>query len=129
MDLVNSIRGVFMSQQLIDEITNQYLKSDAPELRPGDTVRVAVKIVEGGKEIRQQVYEGLVIAIEGHGVSETFTVRKISYGVGVERTFAVHSPRIASIQVVRHGKVRRAKLNYVRGLSAKESRITERREK
>ena len=100
MDLVNSIRGVFMSQQLIDEITNQYLKSDAPELRPGDTVRVAVKIVEGGKEIRQQVYEGLVIAIEGHGVSETFTVRKISYGVGVERTFAVHSPRIASIQVV-----------------------------
>ena len=129
MDLVNSIRGVFMSQQLIDEITNQYLKSDAPELRPGDTVRVAVKIVEGGKEIRQQVYEGLVIAIEGHGVSETFTVRKISYGVGVERTFAVHSPRIASIQVVRHGKVRRAKLNYVRGLSAKESRSTERREK
>ena len=129
MDLVNSIRGVFMSQQLIDEITNQYLKSDAPELRPGDTVRVAVKIVEGGKEIRQQVYEGLVIAIEGHGVSETFTVRKISYGVGVERTFAVHSPRIASIQVVRHGRVRRAKLNYVRGLSAKESRITERREK
>ena len=118
-----------MSQQLIDEVTAQYLKSDAPELRPGDTVRVAVKIVEGGKEIRQQVYEGLVIAIEGHGVSETFTVRKISYGVGVERTFAVHSPRIASIEVVKHGRVRRAKLNYIRGLSAKDSRITERREK
>ena len=67
-----------MSQQLIDEITSKYLKSDAPELRPGDTVKVAVKIVEGDKEIRQQVYEGLVIAIEGHGVSETFTVRKMS---------------------------------------------------
>jgi len=118
-----------MSQQLIDEITSKYLKSDAPELRPGDTVKVAVKIVEGDKEIRQQVYEGLVIAIEGHGVSETFTVRKMSYGVGVERTFAIHSPRIASIEVVRHGKVRRAKLNYVKGLSAKESRITERRVK
>ena len=118
-----------MSQQLLDEITSKYLKNDVPELRPGDTVRVAVKIVEGDKEIRQQVYEGLVIAIEGHGVSETFTVRKISYGVGVERTFAVHSPRIASIEVVKHGRVRRAKFNYIRGLSAKDSRITERREK
>ena len=118
-----------MSQQLLDEITKQYLREDAPELRPGDTVKVAVKIYDGDKEIRQQIYEGLVIAIEGTGVSETFTVRKMSYGVGVERTFAVHSPRIASIEVVRHGRVRRAKLNYIRGLSAKDSRITERREK
>jgi len=116
-----------MSQQLIDEITAQYVKSDVPELRPGDTVRVSVKIIENEKTIRQQVYEGLIIAIEGHGVSETFTVRKMSYGIGVERTFAVNSPRIASIEVVKHGKVRRAKLNYVRNLSAKESRITERR--
>ena len=118
-----------MSQQLLDEITARYIKNDVPELRPGDTVKVAVKIVEGEKEIRQQIFEGLVIAIEGHGVSETFTVRKISYGIGVERTFAIHSPRIASIEVVRHGIVRRAKLNYIRNLSAKESRIKERREK
>lgn len=117
-----------MSQKLIDEITASYVKSDVPTLRPGDTVKVAVNIVEGDKS-RTQVYEGLVIAIEGHGVSETFTVRKISYGVGVERTFPVHSPRIASIQVVRHGLVRRAKLNYIRNLSAKESRIKERRDK
>jgi len=116
-----------MSQQLLDEITSQYLKNDVPELRPGDTVKVAVKIVEGEKEIRTQNFEGLVIAIEGHGVSETFTVRKMSYGVGVERTFQLHSPRIASIEVVRHGVVRRAKLNYIRNLSAKESRIKERR--
>ena len=116
-----------MSQQLIDEITAKYLKKDVPELRPGDTVKVSVEIVEAGAQTRTQDYVGLVIAIEGHGVSETFTVRKISNGVGVERTFAVHSPRIASITVLRHGKVRRAKLNYIRGLSAKDARITERR--
>lgn len=117
-----------MSQQLIDEITARYIKNDVPELRPGDTVKVAVKIVENDKVVREQVFEGLVIAIEGHGVSETFTVRKMSYGVGVERTFAVHSPRIASITVVKHGVVRRAKLNYIRHLSAKEARIKERRD-
>jgi len=116
-----------MSQQLIDEITARYIRDDVPELRPGDTVKVAVKIIENDKVIRQQIFEGLVIAIEGHGVSETFTVRKMSYGIGVERTFALHSPRIASIEVVRHGIVRRAKLNYIRSLSAKESRIKERR--
>lgn len=116
-----------MLQQLIDEITAQYIRKDVPELRPGDTVRVAVKIVEGEKVVRQQIYEGIVIAIEGHGVSESFTVRKMSYGVGVERTFAVNSPRIASIEVVKSGKVRRAKLNYIKALSAKESRISERR--
>src|SRR5574344_2614672 len=114
-----------MLQQLIDEITAQYIRKDVPELRPGDTVRVAVKIVEGEKVVRQQIYEGIVIAIEGHGVSESFTVRKMSYGVGVERTFAVNSPRIASIEVVKSGKVRRAKLNYIKALSAKESRISE----
>jgi len=118
-----------MSQQLIDEITARFIKKDVPELRPGDTVKVAVKIIEGEKVIRQQVYEGLIIAIEGHGVSETFTVRKMSYGIGVERTFAVNSPRIASIEVVRHGVVRRAKLNYIKNLSAKDARIKERRDK
>lgn len=115
-----------MSQQLIDEITASYIKKDVPELRPGDTVKVSVKIIEGEKT-RIQAYEGLVIAIEGHGVSETITVRKNSYGIGVERTFAIHSPRIASIEVTKHGIVRRAKLNYIRHISAKEARIKERR--
>lgn len=117
-----------MSGKLIDEITAQYLKEDVPELRPGDTVKVSVKIIEG-ERTRIQVYEGLIISIKGHGISEAFTVRKNSYGIGVERTFPIHSPRIASIEVVRHGIVRRAKLNYIRNLSAKESRIKERREK
>ena len=116
-----------MKLDLVNKITKSQIRDDIPNFKPGDTVKVAVKIVENEKEIRQQVFEGLVIAIEGHGVSETFTVRKISYGIGVERTFALHSPRIASIQVVRHGIVRRAKLNYIRNLSAKESRIKERR--
>jgi len=116
-----------MSQQLIKEITAQYLKNDVPELRPGDTVKVAVIIDQDEKGVRTQAFEGLVIAIEGSGVSETFTVRKMSYGVGVERTFPVHSPKIQKIEVLRHGVVRRAKLNYIRNLSAKESRIKERR--
>ena len=112
-------------QALINEITAEYLQ-DRPSFRPGDSVKVYVKIVEGDTH-RIQVFEGLVIKRQGAGISETFTVRKISYGIGVERTFALHSPRIASIQVVRHGIVRRAKLNYIRNLSAKESRIKERR--
>ena len=115
-----------MSQQLIDAITKEYLKTDLPEFRPGDTVKVSVKIREGNRE-RIQVYEGLVIKRRGSGVSETFTVRKISYGVGVERTFPIHTPNIAQIEVLRKGKVRRAKLNYIRTLSAKAARIKERR--
>jgi large subunit ribosomal protein L19 len=115
-----------MSQQLINAITQDYMKNDNPEFRPGDTVRVHVKIKEGNRE-RIQVFEGLVIKRRGGGISETFTVRKISSGVGVERTFPVHTPNIDKIEVVRKGKVRRAKLNYIRTLSAKAARIKERR--
>ena len=115
-----------MSQQLIREITAEYMKNDVPEFRPGDSVKVFVKIVEGNTH-RIQVFEGLVIKRQGAGISETFTVRKISYGVGVERTFPVNAPVIDKIQVTRRGKVRRAKLNYIRTLSAKAARIKERR--
>jgi large subunit ribosomal protein L19 len=117
-----------MSQQLIAEITKEYLRNDIPVFRPGDTVRVNVKIREGNRE-RIQAFEGLVIKRRGSGISETYTVRKISYGIGVERTFPVHSPNIASIEVLRLGKVRRAKLNYIRTLSAKAARLKERRAK
>ena len=113
-----------MSQQLIDSITSEYLKKDLPDFRPGDTVRVMVRIKEGDRE-RLQAFEGLVIKKRGGGVSETFTVRKMSYGIGVERTFPVHTPGIARIEVLRQGKVRRAKLNYIRTLSLKQARITE----
>ena len=113
-------------QQLINEITAEYMKNDVPEFRPGDTVRVHVKIIEGTTH-RIQNFEGLVIKRQGAGISETFTVRKISYGVGVERTFPVNAPVIDRIEVTRRGIVRRAKLNYIRTLSAKAARIKERR--
>lgn len=112
-------------QALINEITAQYLQ-ERPSFRAGDTVKVFVKIVEGSTH-RIQIFEGLVMKRQGAGVSETFTVRKISYGVGVERTFPVHTPNIDHIEVVRKGKVRRARLNYIRSLSAKAARIKERR--
>ncbi len=112
-------------QALINEITAQYLK-ERPSFRPGDTVRVHVKIIEGDTH-RIQVFEGLVMKRQGSGIGETFTVRKMSYGVGVERTFPVHSPNIDHIEVIRKGKVRRARLNYIRNLSAKAARIKERR--
>ena len=115
-----------MSQQLINQITSEYMKNDVPEFRPGDTVKVHVKIIEGETH-RIQIFEGLVIKRRGSGISETFTVRKNSNGVGVERTFPIHAPIVAKIEVVRKGKVRRAKLNYIRGLSAKAARIKERR--
>lgn len=115
-----------MSQQIIDQVTKEFIKDDIPEFRPGDTIKVSVKIVEGNRE-RIQVFEGLCIKRQGGGVSETFTVRKISYGVGVERTFPVNSPVIEKIEVARRGKVRRAHLGYIRGLSAKASRIKEKR--
>lgn len=102
------------------------MRSDIPIFRAGDTVRVAVKIREGNRE-RVQMYEGVVIAIKGSGLSKTMTVRRVSYGVGVERIFLLHSPRIESIQVVRRGKVRRAKLYYLRKLRGKAARIKERR--
>jgi large subunit ribosomal protein L19 len=111
-------------QQLIKEITQEQLRTDLPSFRPGDTVRVHVKVVEGTRE-RIQLFEGVVIKRRGGGISETFTVRKISYGVGVERTFPVHTPKIAKLEVLRRGKVRRAKLYYLRKLRGKKARIKE----
>lgn len=98
---------------LAQKVSAKQLKSDIPEFRVGDTVRVDVKIIEGKKE-RIQAFEGIVTARKGSGLSETFTVRKISYGVGVNRIFPVHSPKIAKITVVKNGKVRRAKLNFLK---------------
>lgn len=97
-----------------------------PALNPGDTVKVSNKVVEGDKE-RTQVFQGVVIRIRNSGVGSSFTVRRVTYGVGVERTFPLHSPRLEKVEVVRRGKTRRAKLYYLRGLSAKASRIKERR--
>ncbi|AQS52967.1 50S ribosomal protein L19 [Jeotgalibaca dankookensis] len=111
---------------LIDKITQEQLRSDIPSFRPGDTVRVHVRVVEGERE-RIQLFEGVVIKRRGAGISETYTVRKISNGVGVERTFPIHTPRVAKIEVVRFGKVRRAKLYYLRALHGKAARIRERR--
>ncbi len=107
-------------------IEDAQMRTDVPEFRPGDTVRVQVKVVEGNRE-RIQAYEGVVIARKHGGLRETFTVRRVTYGVGVERTFLLHSPRIDRIEVVRRGVVRRAKLYYLRGLSGKAARIRERR--
>ena len=109
---------------VIDKITNKQLNPNVPEFRVGDTVRVDVKIIEGNKE-RIQAFEGVVVARKNGGVSETFTVRKVSSGVGVERIFPIHSPKLANITVVRKGKVRRAKLNYIRK-SSKTPKIKER---
>jgi len=103
------------------------LKSDLPDFRPGDTVRVMVRVREGEKE-RLQAFEGVCIARRGGGISETFTVRKVSAGVGVERIFPVHSPGVGSVEIVRRGKVSRAKLYYLRRLAGKAGRIKEQRE-
>ncbi|GEN34128.1 MULTISPECIES: 50S ribosomal protein L19 [Aneurinibacillus] len=111
-------------QHIIREITQANMKQDIPSFRPGDTVRVHLKVVEGQRE-RIQVFEGVVIKRRGGGISETFTVRKVSYGVGVERTLPLHSPKIDKIEVVRHGKVRRAKLYYLRDRVGKAARIKE----
>ena len=110
---------------VIDQLEKSQMRMDVPSFRPGDTVRVHSRIVEGDKE-RVQSFEGVVIARKGGGTRETFTVRKTSYGVGVERIFPVHSPQIEKIEVIRLGKVRRAKLYYLRNLTGKASRIAER---
>jgi large subunit ribosomal protein L19 len=102
----------------------EQIRDDIPEFAIGDTVRVNVKVVEGARE-RIQAFEGLVIAKRNGSVNETFTVRRISYGIGVERTFLINSPRVESIEVVRHGKVRRAKLYYMRALRGKSARVKE----
>jgi large subunit ribosomal protein L19 len=116
-----------MSQQLIDEIERRQLKASTPEFRVGDTVRVGVRVVEGNRE-RVQDFEGVVIRHRSGGINENFTVRRIaSHGIGVERTFLLHAPRLDRITVVRRGKVRRARLFYLRGLTGKAARIKERR--
>ena len=111
---------------IIEALDKEQLRSDIPEFRAGDTVKVYVKVVEGTRE-RVQMFEGVVISRSGSGVREMFTVRRISYGIGVERTFPVHSPRLEKIVVARKGVVRRAKLYYLRNLTGKAARIRERR--
>lgn len=113
-----------MNLDLVREVTKNQLKKDIPDFRSGSTVRVHVKIKEGEKT-RIQVFEGVVTEKKGGGINESFTVRKISNGVGVERTFPIHSPIIDKIEVVRHGKVRRNKLTYLRNRSGKSARIKE----
>ena len=110
--------------EIIRSIEAQQLRNDIPEFHVGDTVRVQVKVVEGSRE-RLQAFEGTVIARRNGSIRETFTVRRTSYGVGVERTFPLHSPRVESITVVRHGKVRRAKLYYLRTRSGKSAKVKE----
>lgn len=109
---------------LIKAFTNEQLKSDVPQFKIGDTVKVHNKIKEGNRE-RIQIFEGTVIAKRGGGISESFTVRRVAYGVGVEKTFPLHSPNVAKVDVVRSGKVRRAKLYYLRGRSGKSAKLKE----
>ena len=110
----------------LQEAVKDQLRDDLPEFSPGDTVSIEVRVIEGGKE-RLQTFKGIVISKSGGGVEETFTVRKISGGIGVERIFPLHSPMINSIKIDRKGKVRRAKLHYLRGLTGKATKITEKR--
>ncbi|MFP4661131.1 MAG: 50S ribosomal protein L19 [Halanaerobiales bacterium] len=112
---------------IINDIEKSQLRDNIPEFNPGDTLRLLVKVVEGGKE-RLQPFEGVVIKRQGAGVNETFTIRKISHGVGVERTLPVHSPKLAEIKILRRGDVRRAKLYYLRERKGKAARIKEKRE-
>ena len=111
----------------LDSVDAASLRDDVPDFRPGDTVKVNVKVVEGNRS-RIQAFQGVVIARQGSGIRETFTVRKISFGVGVERTFPVHTPTVDSVEVVTRGDVRRAKLYYLRNLRGKKAKIKERRE-
>ena len=109
---------------IIAEIEKEYMKENVPEFNVGDTVRVSVKVKEGNRE-RIQAFEGIVIAKKNGSVRESFTVRRVSFGVGIERTFPLHSPRITDIVVIKHGRVRRAKLYYLRNLSGKAAKIKE----
>lgn len=113
--------------ELVKQVEADYLREDTPELESGDTVRLQLKVVEGNRE-RLQPFEGVVIAMRGQGINRSFTVRRVTHGVGVERTFLLHSPRIDSIEVVRHAVVRRKQLYYMRKLSGKAARLRERRE-
>ena len=109
---------------LIKALTNEQLKENAPELNIGDTVKIHNRIKEGNRE-RIQLFEGTIIAKNGGGISETFTVRRVSYGVGVEKTFPVHSPNVEKVEIIRSGKVRRAKLYYLRDRVGKSSKVKE----
>ncbi|MGE5371034.1 MAG: 50S ribosomal protein L19 [Solirubrobacterales bacterium] len=113
-------------QDIIRSIEEEQIRKDIPDFKPGDTVKVHVKVVEGSRE-RIQVYEGTVIRKRGGGLSATFSVRRISYGVGVERTFPIHSPRIERIELMRRGKVRRARLYYLRERFGKRAKVKEKR--
>ena len=115
-----------MSNGIIDKVDAGQLRDDIPDFRPGDTLDVHVKVIEGSVT-RTQVFTGFVVRRQGAGIRETFTVRKVSFGIGVERTFPVHSPNLEKIEVVRKGDVRRAKLYYMRDLRGKAARIKERR--
>lgn len=127
VELIKSVdKGEKIMNQLIKDLTQDQLKTDLPDFRAGDTVRVHAKVVEGTRE-RIQIFEGVVIKRRGTGVSASYTVRKISGGVGVERTFPLHTPRVAQIEVTRQGRVRRAKLYYLRNLRGKAARIPEKR--
>ena len=116
-----------MSNHLVAELGNAIKRDDVPDFRAGDTIKVHVKVVEGNRS-RVQVFQGVVIRIHGSGVGRTFTVRKVSFGVGVERTFPLNSPIFESIEIVTRGDVRRAKLYYLRNLRGKAAKIKERRE-
>lgn len=109
---------------IIDTLEKEGMRTDLPELRIGDQVKVFVKVIEGTRE-RLQCYEGVIIAMKNGGIRETFTVRRVTFGVGVERTFPLHSPKIDHIQVVRHGQVRRAKLYYLRERTGKAAKLKE----
>lgn len=109
---------------IIEQIEKENLKGSVPEFNVGDTVKVSFKVIEGTKE-RIQAFEGIVIARKSSGIRETFTVRRVSYGIGVERTFPLHSPKVADIKVVRRGKVKRAKLYYLRDLTGKAAKVEE----
>lgn len=109
---------------IIDAINQENVKQNVPQFNVGDTVKVMVKVIEGDRE-RLQAFEGIVIAKKHGGISQTFTVRRVSFGVGVEKTFPIHSPKVADIQVVRHGKVRRAKLYYLRERTGKAAKVKE----
>ena len=121
---MSMILGGIKMNELLRSLEQEQVKSEVPNFGPGDTVKVHVKIVEGKRE-RIQIFEGFVLKRQGGGIQETFTVRKISFNVGVERTFPVHSPRIDKIEVTRKGKVRRAKLTYLRGRVGKAAKIKE----
>lgn len=123
---MNAAEGEKIMDPLIQELTKEQLRDDMPDFRAGDTVRVHVRVVEGTHE-RIQMFEGVVIKRKGAGISATYTVLKMSSGIGVERTFPVNDPRVAKVEVLRHGRVRRAKLYYLRDRHGKAARIAEKR--